>query len=200
MDGIEWTLEEIDFDDIDLINFTRTKREELREETDRDHSLYLLKDAITQGCPETIKEVPTEISYYWSFRDEPGLENAIMSKDPQVVIPLSIQKDILLQLHNAHQRIEKIRLLAGESVLSQNMTKDITEMIQVCEACQETRPANVNEPLNHTRYPVHHGKMGTDLFEIGGVTYLIIAHYFSKYPVTVQINKFSSSAVAMETK
>ena len=31
VDGVEWTPEEIDFDDIDLINFTRKKQEELRE-------------------------------------------------------------------------------------------------------------------------------------------------------------------------
>ena len=43
-------------------------------------------------------------------------------------------------------------------------------------------------------------KLGGDLFEIGGVTYLIIADYFSKFPVTIQINKASSSTVAMETK
>ena len=70
MDGVEWTLEEIDFDDIDLINFTRKKQEELREDTDMNHSLCLLKDAIIQGWPEIIKEVTTEIRHYWSFRDE----------------------------------------------------------------------------------------------------------------------------------
>ena len=115
VDGVEWTPEEIDFDDIDLINFAR-KKQELRDETDRDHSLCLLKDAIIQGRPETIKEVPTEIRYYWSFRDELGVENGIIFKGPQVVIPSSLQKDILSQLHKAHQGIEKTRLLARESV------------------------------------------------------------------------------------
>ena len=80
VDGIEWTPEEIYFDDIDLINFTRKKQEEMQDETDRDHSLCLLKDAIIQGWPETIKEVPTEIRYYWSFRDELGVEMASYSK------------------------------------------------------------------------------------------------------------------------
>ena len=147
VDGVEWTPEEIDFDDIDLINFTRKKQEELWDETDGDHSLCLLKDAIIQGRPETIKEVPTEIRYYWSFRDELGVENGIIFKGPQVVIPSSLQKDILPQLHKAHQGIEKTRLLTKESVFWQNMMKDITEMIQVCEACPETRPANHSEPL-----------------------------------------------------
>ena len=80
VDGVEWTPAEIDFDDIDLINFTRKKQEELRDETDRDHSLCLLKNTIIQGWPETIKEVPTEIRYYWSFRDELGVEMASYSK------------------------------------------------------------------------------------------------------------------------
>ena len=49
--------------------------------------------------------------------------------------------------------------------------------------------------------PVHvKKKMGTDLFEIDGGTYLIMADYFSKFPVTIQTNKASSSTAAMETK
>ena len=39
-------------------------------------------------------------------------------------------RDILTQLHKAHQGIEKTQLLARESVFWQNMTKDITEMIR----------------------------------------------------------------------
>ena len=81
------------------------------------------------------------------------------------------------------------------------MTKDITEVIQACEACQETRPANHSEPLTLHEIPsAPWKKMGTDLFEIDGVTYVISADYFSKFPVTTQINKASSSTVAMETK
>ena len=45
VDGVEWTLEVIDFDDIDLMNFTRNKQEELHEETGRDHSLLPV-----EGC------------------------------------------------------------------------------------------------------------------------------------------------------
>ena len=118
-----------------------------------------------------------------------------------MVIPSSLQKDILSQLHKAHQGIEKTRLLAREYVFWQNMTKDVTEMIQACEACQETRPANHSEPLTPHEIPSSPWKkLVTDLFEIDGVTYLIIADYFSKFPVTIQINKTSSSTVAMETK
>ena len=136
-----------------------------------------------------------------SFRDELGVENCIIFKGPQVVIPSSLQKDILSQLHKAHQGIEKTRLLARESVFWQNVTKDITKMIQACEACQETRPANHSEPLTPHKIPsTPWKKLGTDLFEIDGVTYLISADYFSKFPVTVEINKASSSTVTMETK
>ena len=70
-----------------------------------------------------------------------------------------------------------------------------------CEAGQEARPANHSESLTPHEIPsAPWKKLGTDLFEIDGVTCLIIANDCSKFSVTIQISKASSSTVTMETK
>ena len=52
----------------------------LKEETDKDAELQLLKQQITQGWPRRIKKVDSSIRPYWSFRED-----------------LTIQEDVLLK-------------------------------------------------------------------------------------------------------
>ena len=49
--------------------------------------LALLKHTITQGWPSTIKEVPSVLQSYWTFREELMVKDGIILKSIWIVIP-----------------------------------------------------------------------------------------------------------------
>ena len=44
-------------------------------------------DTITHGWPNTFREVPSEIQPYWTFREELTIEDGIILKGTQIVVP-----------------------------------------------------------------------------------------------------------------
>ena len=69
--------------------------------TQEDDDLVLLKHTITQGCPSTIKEVPSILQSYWTFRDELTIEDGIIPKGTRIVIPAKKHEADLKLIHQA---------------------------------------------------------------------------------------------------
>ena len=61
--------------------------QQIRIATHEDDELALLKHAITQGWPSTIKEDPSVLQSYWTFREELRIEDGIILKGTRIVIP-----------------------------------------------------------------------------------------------------------------
>ena len=61
--------------------------QQIRSATQEDDEVALLKHTITQGWPSNIKDVPGFIQFYWTFREELTIEDAIILKGTRIVIP-----------------------------------------------------------------------------------------------------------------
>ena len=60
---------------------------QLRVSMQADDELALLKHAIMQGWPSTIKQVCPVLQPYWTFREELTVEDALILKGTRIVIP-----------------------------------------------------------------------------------------------------------------
>jgi hypothetical protein len=161
-----------------------------------------LADVITAGRPSTINNVSNRIRVFWSMRDELSVEDGIIMKGNRVVIPTSMREDILKQLHYGHLGVEKTCLSARDTVYWFNIRKDIESVVKTCQACQEELPTPQIEPLIPREIPSRPWEViGTDLFEFDNAEWLIIADYYSKFPVIKKLPKRSpSSVVIAQTK
>lgn len=201
VDGVDLSADEISFCEFDFLSFTPKKQYQLREATKADPVLNALMEIIVNGWPENIKALPADIRPYWAFRDELAIEDGIIFKGQEVIIPQILREDVLRQLHVSHQGIEKTRLFAKECAYWPNINRDIEDLVKTCDPCQEFARANTKEPLMPHEVPDGPWKkLGTDLFELEGRSYLLIADYFSKYPVVIPMTKTTSEAVADETE
>ena len=108
--------EDISITAIDLINFSPVKQNSIREGTIRDPVLHRLAELIYTGCPEARNELPTDLKEFWCYRDELAVENGVIFKGRQVLIPKEQRQGILTQLHNGHQGIKKTRNMARKTV------------------------------------------------------------------------------------
>lgn len=170
-----------------MVNFGATRQDELQRETVNDPTLSTVKQLIVSGWPDSIKEVPETARPYWTFRDELGVSCGVLFKGRQVVIPETMRKYILDQLHVAHMGIEKTRRLAREAVYWPLINKDIEKLIKECTACEEHQPKQQKEPLiPHEIPPTPWMKLGTDLFELDKV-HLILTHNRLSFEVSSRL-------------
>ena len=168
----------------------------IRTETALDPALQQMKLYVTQGWPERIQDCDGAVQPFWTYKEQVSLENGILYKDSRFIVPRAMQPQMLQDLHAAHQGEEKTMSLARTYLFWNGMKADITNMVKTCMTCQKHRPAMQKELL----YP--HGvptgpweKLGMDLFEFQGAHYLLIADYFSKFPIARKLRSMTSAEV-----
>jgi len=116
------------------------------------------------------------------------MESGVLFKGRQVLIPRSMQKDILEQLHEGHQGNEKTRRLTCQSVNWINTNKDVERICNSCETCQEHQNTHRKEPLIPHKLPMRTWQfIVSDLFEIDNRQYLLITDRYSKYLLVDEI-------------
>ena len=76
--------------------------QQIRIATQEDVELALLKHTITQGWITTIKEVPTVLQSYWTFRKELMIEDGIILKGTKIVIPAKKCEAVAKLIHEGH--------------------------------------------------------------------------------------------------
>ena len=148
VDGIEMTTVVVHRCDVDLVNFSQRKQHQLWDQTARDSTWIM--ETIIKGRHDSIKGLPTDVWVFWSFHIMLAVEDGIIFKGKQVLIPESPRADILARLHQSHHGIEKTQLLAREGVYWPN--KDIEQMTRTCIVCQELANCNRKESLPHTTW------------------------------------------------
>jgi transposase InsO family protein len=113
-----------------------------------------------------------------------------------------MHKYILEQLHQGHQGILKTKLRAKDTVFWCNMNDQIEKVVGKCSTCQEYRRTQTKETLLPHEIPTRPWQtLGTDLFHFNGDNYLIVADYYTKFPVVRQMpSRCTSQSVVKALK
>ena len=104
------------------------------------------------------------------------------------------------KIHKGHQGVERCCWRARASVWWPGVTHQITQTVQHCTTCaKEARQRK--EPLMSTILPDYPWQVvGTDLFKLNGIHYLITVDYFSRYPEVIKMSSTISLAVISALK
>ena len=139
-----------------------------------------LQEYCEEGWPDVTK-LPSSLRAYWSSRGEISLVRGLLLKGSQLIIPSTMQLEILERIHEGHQGIVKCRRRVKESVWWPGVSKQISDIVTNCRKCIEHRvPAR--EPMIPSAVPEGPWKtLDTDLFYLKGRTYLLVVDYFSRY-------------------
>ena len=174
-----------------------TEIELIHEETCKDPTLTLLRHYIHMRWPNDCRMLPQELHTYWNYREDLSMENGLITKGARLLIPSTLRKKVLEQIHDGHLGIEKCMLKARDSVFWPSISNDICETVEKCGICQASSRAakpvgNVNDVPPHAWHT-----LGTDLFYWNKIDYLVIRDYFSKY-LTVRRLPNSSTPVLIK--
>ena len=138
---------------------------------------------------------PTLVNYF-HVRDELTVQEGVILRGERIVIPKSLRKEILEDLHTAHQGVESTLRRACESVYWPNMNRNIKEHVSRCKTC--TFPS---QPLLNHEIPNHPwAKIVTDLFQFESKDYLVTVDYFSNFFEIDYLSSATSNTVIKKLK
>ena len=177
------------------IPVSSTEIELIHEETSKDPTLTLLRHYIHMGWPIDCRMLPQELHTFWNYREDLSMENGLITKGARLLIPSTLRRKVLEQIHDGHLGIEKCMLKARDSVFWPGISNDIQETVEKCGICQASSRAakpvgNVSDMPPHAWHT-----LGTDLFYWNKIDYLVIGDYFSKYLIVRRLPNSSTHMV-----
>ena len=200
------TADELEFKQYDInvlcaLPISESKLQVMKEKTKDDESLQQLLTTVQSGWPKNKADVPPGARPYWNYRDEISHHDGLLFKGEKVVIPTSMRTDMLKIIHSSHLGMEKCKRRAKDVIYWPGMSTQIEDVVQNCEVCARYQRSNVKEPLL-CHDPPHRPweKVGADLCEFGGRTYLVLVDYYSNFIEVDQLKETTSAKVITRCK
>ncbi|KAL5004391.1 hypothetical protein ScPMuIL_017847 [Solemya velum] len=176
---------------------SETRLEELRKAIHKDS---VLLSVITKYCQEgwpgfEKPSINVVTRPYWQIREEITLCQELLMRGNRLIIPTYLRAEILQRIHEGHQGIVKCCERARNSVWWPRINREIEDLVRNCTICVKQK-ADHAEPLRPTPFPERPWqKVGSDLFQIKNVIYLLVIDYFSRYIEIALLKSTSSQAV-----
>ncbi|XP_061193428.1 uncharacterized protein K02A2.6-like [Saccostrea echinata] len=162
-------------------NISSDTLKKIKLATSQDEILLKLSKTIKDGWPER-DELPPDIQFYHTFRDELVSQDGLIFKGDRIVIPLTLKDEILQRVHSSHIGIQGCYRRTKESLYWPNMMKDIETYIKKCHVCATIQVEQGKETLISHEIPDRPWqKIGTDLFQLDDRQYLITVDYHSDF-------------------
>ncbi|RXN06058.1 Transposon Ty3-I Gag-Pol [Labeo rohita] len=175
--------------------------QQLKEATVADQVLQDLCEKVETGWPQRRRSVNSNLHSYWPMRHKISVQNGIVMAGDKIIIPHSFRKAILEKLHIAHQGMQRTKAKARKSLYWPGMAQDIEMMVEKCAPCQQLQPWQQKEPLiTHDVPELPWMKVGADIFELRGQSYLLLVDYLTKYPEVLNIPDKSAHTVIQKMK
>ena len=116
-----------------------------------------------------------------------------MYKGVQHIIPQSERKSTLKVLHMGHYAIDKMNLMARETIYWPGITEDIKNTYHWCHICAKFARTQQKETLQSVETPqAGWEQLGLDIFSLKGTQYLLTGDYFSQFPVVRKLQGLHS--------
>ena len=157
--------------------------QEIRQATQTNDELALLKHTIMSGWPANIRQIPQVLHPYWTFREELTIKDGLILKGTQIVIPTKKHEAILKQIHENHLGLTKCKLHAKQAVYWPGLNDQLEQLILHCQLCLKYSRSKKKSDAHSTlgqEIPIFPWmKLATDLFHFEGHSYLLIVDYTS---------------------
>ena len=128
------------------------KQDVFGEQITSDSDILELIRVIKSGWPET-KKCPPAVQPYYDERSELIESQGLVFRGEQLVVPLSLWKDMLSQLHSIYIGIGGCVHHAREILYWPRLSAEIRDFVSHCTTCQMYRQAQAHEDLQPREHP-----------------------------------------------
>jgi hypothetical protein len=132
---------------IDSLPITQTN---IREATGKDDVLCKVRMYTQNHWPDGVSE---DLKPFHRRRFELTVEGECLMLGSRVIIPKSLQGDILKELHSTHAGMSQMKRLSRSYVWWPGLDRQIEDLVKGCIHCQSNRDSPAAVPLNPWSWP-----------------------------------------------
>ena len=138
---------------------------------------------------------------YWNYREELSVQNGIIYKGTQVLVPQSMHREMLRKIHANHFGAESNIRMAREVLFWPGMRKSIQDMCDACGICAQYGQSAPKEPMKSLPIPTRPWQIvSQDICELHKQSYLVTVCHFSDWIEVDKLEDTLSSTVIEKTK
>ena len=186
------------------LNARSDSLQQLQEASQTDDTLAILKYTIQKGWPNTIKELPSEIQPYWTFREELTIEDGLILKGTRIVVPSIKQEEILKLIHEGNLGLTKYMLRAKKTVYCPGLNDQLEKLVLNCQLCLKCLQSKCKQSpqmsLGHKIPAFPRTKFAMDIFHFEVDSYLLPVDYTSRYPIIHKLTSMTAQHVVGHLK
>ena len=180
---------------------TENTEHRIREETRKDGIMTSLRHVIIHGWPSDRAHIKESLRPYWNYRDELTLQSGIIYKGTQVMVPQSMQKEMLSKIHANHFGADSNIRMAREVLFWQGMRKAIQDTCDACGICAKYGQTAPKEPMKSLPVPSRPWEIvSQDICELENQHYLVTVCHFSDWIEVDKIEDTLATTVVEKTK
>uniref|UniRef100_A0A0N5BN48 RNA-directed DNA polymerase n=1 Tax=Strongyloides papillosus TaxID=174720 RepID=A0A0N5BN48_STREA len=189
-----WELNDTEKSSIRVISEAPVDIDKVRVETVNDKVLREILKYLRNGWPKNLSK---KLKEYGKIKFNLAENDGIIMKNEQIIIPLSLQSEVLRMLHSGHVGIVRMKMLARSNVFWMGMNKQIENVTKKCETCMKIGipESNVNlhpwEPAKEIFEKLHIDMCGP----LDNVRYLVIYDMFTGYPFVERLRNGDSQEI-----
>lgn len=165
----------------------------LQTETAKDATLSSVIQYLRQQWP---RDVPAPAKPFYTVRDTLSVASNCLFYGHRVVVPKSLQPQVLQLLHLGHFGIQRMKQLARTSVYWPGIDADIQDLSRDCQACNEHQKMPPKQPLHPwvtpdkpwSRVHIDHA------INFRGHNWLVMVDAYSKYPCIHRMSSITTKA------
>ena len=125
---------------IDQLPASKDQLKQYHQEQCSDPTCSTLMEYCCIGWPDRSK-LPPELEPYWPARGELTIGEDLLLHGSCVVVPLQMQVETLIKLHQGHHGIQHCRLRTNMSVWWPGISHQIYDFISQCSECCRDAPS-----------------------------------------------------------
>ncbi len=110
--------------------------------------MSMLRDMVRKGWPATKSGIEESLYPYFDVRDELSLQDNLIFKGKQLVIPAAMRREMMSHAHASHIGIEGCIRRARETIYWPRMSSELKEFISKCDVCMAYRNTPTKKPIS----------------------------------------------------
>ena len=170
----------------------------LSQETASNESFKRLAYLVRTSFSDWSKVKDTHLSQFWSIRDALYLHDGVILYQDRVVVPPSLRKLVVQNLHGAHQGVASMEQRARSIVYWPGMTRDIHLTREQCLECNRNAPSQAATPPVESEPPsTPFESIFADFFDHAGRHYLVVGDRLSGWVEVYGANHGTNQAGAV---
>ena len=124
------------------------------------------------------------------------MSEGVLFKGEKVIISSNMHTEMLKCIHSSHLGIEKCKRRARDVLFWPGMNSQIQDVVSNCSICNRYQRKNTKEPLlSHETPQRPWSRVGADMFELNGKSYLTLVDYYSEFIEVNLIHETTSKQV-----